>query len=116
YQEIGESRRGDGVQVRRADGYRLGSLEVRGQLVQQQQDGLSTQQLHPVGVARRLQRAVEVLEDVLATELLGDLAPDTERRVRLAAAEGHDAHASHRWRVDARRLEHGAALAGVLGE
>ena len=74
------------------------------------------QQIHPGREARRRQGRVVVLELIALAQLLGDGAPDAERRIALAPGERHHAH---RPQLRLRRVEaahHLGAELRMLGQ
>jgi hypothetical protein len=94
-QQVGQRSSGDHREVRVADGLGFSVLEVRGQLVQQDQERVALEQVDPGGLAGGGQRCVVIRKLPLLAELGGDGAPDAQRGIALAAGEGNDAHRPH---------------------
>ena len=83
-QQVGQRGGRDHREIGVADALGRGIDEVGPQLVEHDDQRLALQQIHPRALPRRGQRRVVVAELLLAAELVGDGAPDPERRVALA--------------------------------
>jgi len=95
-EQVRERRRRDHIERRSPDRGRPRCLEVGRQLVEEEQDRFAAQQVDPVLVARWEEWLIEVVESREAVELLRDLAPDAQRRVRRPPTEGDDANGPER--------------------
>ena len=110
-QQVGERRGGDRGQIGVADAPGRRVDEVGRQLVEHDEQGSALQQVDPGALSGSGQRRVVVVEPLPLAELLGDGAPDAERRVALAAREGDHAHRPER---GVRRVEAAHHLGPIL--